>query len=29
MTVFQQVLWMFVNIRLLGREPRLPQDRVR
>ena len=26
MTVFQQVLWMFVNIRLLGREPRLPQD---
>ena len=24
MTVFQQVLWMFVNIRLLSREPRLP-----
>ena len=26
MTVFQQVLWMFVNIRLLGREPRLPRN---
>ena len=24
MTVFQQVLWMFVNIRLLGKQPRLP-----
>ena len=24
MTVFQQVLWMFVNIRVLGKEPRLP-----
>ena len=26
MTVFQQVLWMFVNIRLLGKEPRLPRS---
>jgi hypothetical protein len=24
MTVFQQVLWMFVNIRVLGKQPRLP-----
>jgi hypothetical protein len=24
MTVFHQVLWMFVNIRVLGKEPRLP-----
>ena len=24
MTVFQQVLWMLVNIRLLGKQPRLP-----
>jgi len=24
MTVYQQVLWMLVNIRLLGRQPRLP-----
>jgi hypothetical protein len=24
MTVFQQVLWMLVNIRLLGRHPTLP-----
>jgi hypothetical protein len=24
MTVFQQVLWMIVNIRLLGKQPRLP-----
>jgi hypothetical protein len=23
MIVFQQVLWMFVNIRMLGKEPRL------
>jgi hypothetical protein len=27
MTVFQQVLWMFVNIRLLGKQPRLPLPR--
>jgi hypothetical protein len=27
MTVFQQVLWMFVNIRVLGKEPRLPLSR--
>jgi hypothetical protein len=27
MTVFQQVLWMFVNIRVLGRQPRLPLPR--
>jgi hypothetical protein len=24
MTMFQQVLWMLVNIRLLGRQPKLP-----
>jgi hypothetical protein len=24
MTVFQQVLWMLVNIRVLGKQPRLP-----
>jgi hypothetical protein len=24
MTVFEQVLWMFVNIRVLGKQPRLP-----
>jgi hypothetical protein len=24
MTVFQQVLWLFVNIRMLGREPEAP-----
>ena len=24
MTVFEQVLWMLVNIRLLGRQPRFP-----
>jgi hypothetical protein len=24
MTVYQQVLWMLINIRLLGRQPRLP-----
>jgi hypothetical protein len=27
MTVFQQVLWMFVNIRVLGKQPRLPFPR--
>ncbi len=27
MTVFQQVLWMFVNIRVLGKQPRLPLPR--
>jgi hypothetical protein len=27
MTVFQQVLWMFVNIRMLGKQPRLPLPR--
>lgn len=27
MTVYQQVLWMFVNIRLLGRQPRSPLSR--
>jgi hypothetical protein len=27
LTVFQQILWMFVNIRLLGREPRSPRNR--
>jgi hypothetical protein len=27
MTVFQQVLWMFVNIRVLGKKPRLPLSR--
>jgi hypothetical protein len=27
MTVFQQVLWMFVNIRVLGKHPRLPLPR--
>jgi hypothetical protein len=27
MTVFQQVLWMFVNIRVLGKQPRLPLAR--
>jgi hypothetical protein len=25
--VFQQVLWMFVNIRVLGKQPRLPLPR--
>jgi len=24
MTVFEQVLWMFVNIRILGKQPRPP-----
>jgi hypothetical protein len=27
MTVFQQVLWMFVNLRVLGKQPRLPLSR--
>ena len=27
MTVFQQVLWMFVNIRVLGKQPRMPLPR--
>jgi hypothetical protein len=27
MTVLQQILWMFVNIRVLGKEPRLPLSR--
>jgi hypothetical protein len=27
MTVFQQVLWMFVNIRVLGKQPRSPLPR--
>jgi hypothetical protein len=27
MTVFQQVLWMLVNIRVLGKQPRLPLPR--
>ena|ERR1035437_567718 len=27
MTVFQQVLWMLINIRLLGRLPKLPASR--
>jgi hypothetical protein len=27
MTVLQQVFWMFVNIRALGRQPRLPLPR--
>ena len=27
MTAFQQVLWMFVNIRVLGKQPRLPLPR--
>jgi hypothetical protein len=27
MTVFQQALWTFVNIRVLGRQPRLPLPR--
>ena len=27
MTVFQQVLWMLVNLRLLGCEPRSPRNR--
>ena len=27
MTVFQQVLWMLINIRLLGRPPKLPTSR--
>jgi hypothetical protein len=26
MTVFERVLWMFVNIRVLGKQPRLPAD---
>lgn len=27
MTVFQQVLWMLINIRLLGRPPKQPTSR--
>jgi hypothetical protein len=27
MTVFQHVLWMLINIRLLGRPPKLPASR--
>jgi hypothetical protein len=27
MTVFQQVLWMYVKIRVLGKQPRLPSPR--
>ena len=27
MTIFQQVLWMFVNIRVLGKQPRSPLPR--
>jgi hypothetical protein len=27
MTLFQQVLWMHVNIRVLGKQPRLPLPR--
>jgi hypothetical protein len=27
MTVFQQVLWMLLNIRVLGKQPRLPLPR--
>ena len=27
MTAFQQVLWMFVNIRVLGKQPRSPLPR--
>jgi len=29
MTVFEHVLWMLLNLRLLGREPRQPRGRER